>query len=53
VDEYNKAVNEMNAGVNSYNNTNNDLNRKRAQALDGWNNTVKRYMDTYVPQQKR
>ncbi len=53
VDEYNKAVNDMNAGVNSYNNTNNDLNRKRAQALDGWNNTVKRYMDTYVPQQKR
>lgn len=53
VDEFNKAVNDMNAGINSYNNTNNELNKKRAQALDAWNSTVKRYMDTYVPQQRK
>lgn len=53
VDEFNKAVNDINAGVNAYNNTNNELNKKRSTSLDGWNNAVKRYMDTYIPQQKK
>lgn len=53
IDEFNKAVNEVNAGVNDYNKTNNELNKKRSAALDNWNNTVKRYLDTYVPQQKK
>lgn len=53
VDEFNKAVSDINAGVNTYNNTNNELNKKRSANLDGWNNVVKRYMDTYIPQQKK
>ncbi|MBI3139017.1 MAG: hypothetical protein HYZ15_10560 [Sphingobacteriales bacterium] len=53
VDEFNKGVKEINAGVNAYNATNNELNKKRAQFLDGWNSTVKRYMDTYIPEQRR
>lgn len=53
VDEFNKAVNEINAGVNAYNNTNNELNKKRSQVLDGWNSAVKRFMDSYVPEQRK
>lgn len=53
IDEFNKAVKEANEGINDYNKTNNDLNKKRSTHLDNWNNTVKRYLDTYVPQQKK
>lgn len=53
VDDFNKAVKEANEGVNDYNKTNNELNKKRTTNLDNWNNTVKRYLDTYVPQQRK
>jgi hypothetical protein len=52
VDEFNKSVNNINNAVNKYNNTNNQMNRDRGQALDNWNNTVKRYLDTYMPKYK-
>ena len=42
----------MHAG-NDYNAINNDLNKQRSKILDGWNNAVKRYMDEYIPVQKR
>lgn len=52
IDEYNKGVNSINNAVNKYNNTNNQVNRERQQALDNWNDTVKRYLDTYMPKYK-
>lgn len=52
IDEFNKGVNNINNAVNKYNNTNNAINRERQQVLDGWNNTVKRYLDNYMPKYK-
>lgn len=52
IDEFNKGVNNINNAVNKYNNTNNQINRERQQVLDGWNNTVKRYLDNYMPKYK-
>ena len=52
IDEFNKGVNSINNAVNKYNNTNNGINRERQQVLDAWNNTVKRYLDTYMPKYK-
>jgi len=52
VDQYNKAVDDMNDAVNKYNSANTDLNKQRTKAIDSWNNTVKHFMDTYVPVQR-
>jgi hypothetical protein len=52
VDEYNKAVNEMNAGVNTYNATNQNLNKKRSALIDGWNGAADKFTDTHVPKGK-
>ena len=53
VDQFNKAVKEINDAGNDYNAINNDLNKQRSKTLDGWNNAVKRYMDEYIPVQKK
>lgn len=53
IDEFNKAVNDLNNGVNTYNSTNNNLNKERTRILNNWNNTVKNYLDTYMPYQKK
>ncbi len=53
VDQFNKAVKEINDAGNDYNSINNDLNKQRSKTLDGWNNAVKRYMDEYIPVQKK
>lgn len=52
VDQFNKAVNDINDAVNKYNALNTDLNKQRQKMLDNWNNTVKHYMDTYIPVQR-
>jgi hypothetical protein len=49
IDEFNKGVNDLNKAVNTYNNTNNQMNRERQAALNNWNNTVKNYLDNYMP----
>jgi hypothetical protein len=43
----------MNAAVKTYNDTNNEMNKKRSKELDGWNKASKKYMDTYMPTQQR
>lgn len=53
VDQYNNAVNEMNTAVNNYNSHNQEMNKKRAAAIKTWENTVKDFMDTYMPVQRR
>jgi hypothetical protein len=53
VDQFNKAVKDINSAGNDYNAINNDLNKQRSKTLDGWNNAVKKYMDEYIPVQKK
>jgi hypothetical protein len=53
VDAYNKAVNDFNEAVNSYNKVNKQLNKDREKALDEWNGTVKKYLDDYMPVQRK
>jgi hypothetical protein len=49
VDAFNKAVNEVNKGVGDYNKTNQQLNEKRSNLLNGWNDAMKVFMDTHIP----
>ncbi len=53
IDQYNKGVNELNTAVNTYNATNNELNKQRTSNLNAWNSAVKKYMDNYIPTQQR
>ncbi|MNU62762.1 hypothetical protein D3C71_520000 [compost metagenome] len=52
VNEYNKAINEMNAGVNAYNVANQSLNKKRSTLIEGWNGSADKFTDTHVPKGK-
>lgn len=52
VDQYNKAVKDINDAGKNYNTLNNDLNKQRAAALNDWDKTVAKYMDQYMPTQK-
>ena len=52
VDNYNKAVNEMNAAVATYNETNTKLGTDRAKYLDNWNNSSAKFTDKHVPKGK-
>lgn len=53
VDAYNKAVNDMNDAVNKFNNTNKQTNKDREKTLDDWNSGVKKYLDNYMPVQRK
>ena len=53
IDQYNKAVNEANDAITDFNKVNNELNKARSSAIDNWNKVYKKYMDTYMPTQKR
>ncbi len=53
IDQFNKGVNDINTAVNTFNAYNNDLNKQRNNNLNGWNSAVKKYMDEYIPTQKR
>ena len=53
IDEYNKAVNDMNAGSKAFNATNDNLNKERTSALNDWNKTYNKYLDEYMPKQQR
>lgn len=51
VDSYNKAVNDMNAGVKQYNTTNNELNQRRTYLLESWNKTSSAFLDNNIAKQ--
>jgi hypothetical protein len=53
IDQYNNAVNDMNAASKVFNATNNDLNKERTDALNDWNKTYSKYMDEYMPKQQK
>jgi len=53
IDAFNKAVNDINAAMKSFNSTNNDLNKERTAALNDWNKAYNDYLDEYMPKQQR
>jgi len=52
VDKFNNAVNDLNKGVDSYNQTNKYLNSTRTEKLNDWNSTRDKFMSTYTPRYK-
>jgi hypothetical protein len=52
IDTYNQSVGEMNKSVNIYNKVVNDSNEARTKVLQNWDNAVKRFMDSHVPNAK-
>lgn len=53
VDAFNKGVKDINTAINTFNNSNNQLNKERDMALNTWNNMVKTYLDHYMPVQRK
>jgi hypothetical protein len=49
VDAYNKAVNEFNAGVKSFNQTNQKVNAARSAAVNDFNETERKFADEHMP----
>ena len=52
VDNFNKAVNDINKGTNAFNKANTDINKERNKMLDNWNKAVKDFMDAQMPYAK-
>jgi hypothetical protein len=52
VDSYNKAVTDLNNGVNTFNLINNDLNNGRNNATQTWDATEKNFIDIHTPYYK-
>lgn len=53
VDQYNKAVNDINASLNVFNKTMSDLHKEGTAALNDWNKAYSKYMDEHMPKQQR
>ena len=49
VDQYNKAVNDMNAAVVEYNKNNQWINENRSKQIQNWNTSVQKFMDKVMP----
>jgi hypothetical protein len=49
IDQFNKVVDDINAASDKFNTVNNGLNKQRDKNLNGWNNSVKKYLDEYIP----
>lgn len=49
VDAYNKAVNDINAAVKTFNQTNQKVNAGRTQVINGWTDTEKKFADEHMP----
>jgi len=49
VDNYNKAVNDINQALTTSNKSLETLNGSRTKVLDNWESTVKRFMEHHVP----
>jgi hypothetical protein len=52
VDQYNKAVKDINASANSFNQLNQDLNRRRQEVVENWEKAEKAFRDDLIPYYK-
>ena len=52
VDQYNKSVKDLNASVSSFNQLNQDLNKRRQEAVQNWENEEKGFRDEIMPYYK-
>ena len=52
VDAYNKAVNDINAAVKNFNQTNQKVNNDRSVVLNNWTETEKKFADEHMPHYK-
>ncbi len=52
VDQYNKAVKDINASVNSFNLLNQNLNSRRQEVVQNWENAEKTFRDELIPYYK-
>ena len=52
VDQYNKAVKDINASVNNFNQLNQDLNKRRQEAVENWEKAEKAFRDELIPYYK-
>lgn len=53
IDEYNKAVKDINTALKSFNDLNSQLNKERTSALNDWNKEYNDYLDEYMPKQSK
>lgn len=53
IDAFNKAVGDINKAVDDYNKVNKQMNRDRENLMNEWNKAVKRYLDVYMPVQRK
>jgi hypothetical protein len=52
VDQYNKAVRDINASANNFNQLNQDLNKRRQEVVDDWEKSEKEFRDDLIPYYK-
>lgn len=53
IDQFNKAVTDINAAGNTFNAMNSELDSQRSDGIDKWNNAVNKYMDEHIPTQRK
>jgi len=52
IDAYNKGVKDINTATDTFNSTNQSLNKDRNDVLDTWNKTIKSFFDEHTPRYK-
>jgi hypothetical protein len=52
VDQYNKAVKDINTSVNNFNQLNQDLNKRRQEVVENWEKAEKYFRDELIPYYK-
>ena len=52
VDQYNKAVKDINTSVNSFNQLNQELNKRRQEVVENWEKAEKEFRDELIPYYK-
>jgi hypothetical protein len=52
VDNYNKFIKDINAAVNSFNQTNTKINKKRTEIINDWQDNEKKFTDEHMPHYK-
>ena len=52
IDNFNKAVNELNASAKLSNKNNEEMNKGRNEVLNTWNDGLKKFFDIHMPYRK-